>query len=56
MIEDKDGRWIEDEGGIMAAFKDTFEELFKGNNGEEEDRALQHILTLISTQDNSYLL
>lgn len=55
-IKDKNGRWIEDNEEVMKNFKDSFEDLFKGSDGEEEDLALQYTPTLITLQENSLLL
>lgn len=32
-IKDKNRRWIEDYGEIMVVFKDSFDELFRANDG-----------------------
>lgn len=55
-IKDKTGRWLDDNDDIMAAFKETFDELYRGEPGEEDDYAIQHIPSLITQQDNSALI
>lgn len=55
-IKNKDGGWIEGNVEIMQSFKDTFNDLFRGSEGEKEENAVQHIPNLVTPEDNSMLL
>lgn len=55
-IKGKSGEWIEGDEEILHSFKESYEDLLRGNDGGGEDNAVQYIPTLITTHDNSWLM
>lgn len=55
-IKNRNRDSIEDSEETMQNFKETYEDLFKGSDGEDEEHVIQHISRLVTSEDNSRLL
>lgn len=55
-VKDSNGDWRNDKEGIMHAFNDYFKDIYRGNEDNGEQNALQYIHPLITPHDNNLLL